>query len=68
MLVILLGQIDLSLPWVVSVGAMMSSAVAGFGDVGKGSPALRGQDFRSEAPKNPPAELKVTARLLSPAG
>ena len=34
MLVILLGQIDLSLPWVVSVGAMMSSAVAGFGDVG----------------------------------
>src|SRR5436190_3650552 len=34
MLVILLGQIDLSLPWVVSVGAMMSSAVAGLGDVG----------------------------------
>ena len=30
MLVILLGQIDLSLPWVVSVGAMMSSAVAGW--------------------------------------
>ena len=34
MLVILLGQIDLSLPWVVSVGAMMSSAVAGFGEMG----------------------------------
>ena len=27
MLVILLGQIDLSLPWVVTVGAMMSSAI-----------------------------------------
>ena len=34
MLVILLGQIDLSLPWVVTVGAMMSSAVAGFGITG----------------------------------
>jgi len=34
MLVILLGQIDLSLPWVVTVGAMMSSAVAGFGYTG----------------------------------
>ena len=34
MLVILLGQIDLSLPWVVTVGAMMSSAVAGYGEVG----------------------------------
>jgi ribose transport system permease protein len=34
MLVILLGQIDLSLPWVVTVGAMMSSAVAGFGHTG----------------------------------
>ena len=34
MLVILLGQIDLSLPWVVSVGAMMSRPVAGLGDVG----------------------------------
>ena len=28
MLVILLGQIDLSLPWVVTVGAMMSCAMA----------------------------------------
>ena len=34
MLVILLGQIDLSLPWVVTVGAMMSSAVAGYGYTG----------------------------------
>jgi ribose transport system permease protein len=34
MLVILLGQIDLSLPWVVTVGAMMSSAIAGFGTTG----------------------------------
>jgi ribose transport system permease protein len=34
MLVILLGQIDLSLPWVVTVGAMMSSAVAGYGEAG----------------------------------
>ena len=29
MLVILLGQIDLSVPWVVTVGAMMSCAMAG---------------------------------------
>lgn len=34
MLVILLGQIDLSLPWVVSVGAMMSCALAGYGEAG----------------------------------
>lgn len=34
MLVILLGQIDLSLPWVVTVGAMMSSAIAGYGEAG----------------------------------
>jgi ribose transport system permease protein len=34
MLVILLGQIDLSLPWVVTVGAMTSSAVAGYGETG----------------------------------
>ena len=31
MLVILLGQIDLSLPWTVTVGAMMASAVAAHG-------------------------------------
>jgi ribose transport system permease protein len=31
MLVILLGQIDLSLPWVVTVGAMMSCALGGHG-------------------------------------
>lgn len=34
MLVILLGQIDLSLPWVVTTGAMMSCAVASYGPVG----------------------------------
>lgn len=34
MMVILLGQIDLSLPWLVTVGAMMSSAIAGMGDMG----------------------------------
>ena len=34
MLVILLGQIDLSVPWVVALGGMMSSAIAGFGPVG----------------------------------
>jgi len=35
MLVILLGQIDLSVPWVVTVGAMMSSALAGYGGAGE---------------------------------
>src|SRR5882672_7994860 len=34
MMVILLGQIDLSVPWSVAVGAMMSSAIAGYGEVG----------------------------------
>ena len=34
MLVVLLGQIDLSVPWVVTVGAMMSSALAGYGETG----------------------------------
>ena len=34
MMVILLGQIDLSLPWVVTVGAMMSCAAADYGQVG----------------------------------
>jgi ribose transport system permease protein len=31
MLVILLGQIDLSVPWLVTVGGMMSTAAAGWG-------------------------------------
>jgi ribose transport system permease protein len=35
MIVILLGQIDLSVPWVVAVGGMMSTAVAGFGPIGQ---------------------------------
>ena len=35
MLVILLGQIDLSVPWVVAVGGMMSTAAAGWGPVGE---------------------------------
>ena len=34
MLVILLGQIDLSVPWVVATGAMMASAAAAFGPWG----------------------------------
>jgi ribose transport system permease protein len=34
MLVILLGQIDLSIPWVVTTGAMMACAVASFGTLG----------------------------------
>ncbi len=34
MLVVLLGQIDLSVPWVVTVGAMMSCALAGYGETG----------------------------------
>jgi ribose transport system permease protein len=35
MLVILLGQIDLSVPWLVTVGGMMSTAAAGFGPWGE---------------------------------
>src|SRR3954467_15852383 len=34
MLVILLGQIDLSVPWVVTTGAMMACAVASHGTAG----------------------------------
>ncbi|WP_407154691.1 ABC transporter permease [Bradyrhizobium sp. STM 3557] len=34
MLVILLGQIDLSVPWVVTTGAMMACAAAGHGTIG----------------------------------
>ena len=34
MLVILLGHIDLSSPWVRTAGAMLACAAAGFGDVG----------------------------------
>jgi ribose transport system permease protein len=34
MIVILIGQIDLSVPWVVAVGGMMSSAATAYGDVG----------------------------------
>ena len=34
MMVILLGQIDLSLPWVVTTGAMMSCALASYGTAG----------------------------------
>jgi ribose transport system permease protein len=35
MLVILLGQIDLSVPWVVAVGGMMSTAATGWGPIGQ---------------------------------
>jgi ribose transport system permease protein len=34
MIVILLGQIDLSVPWVVAVGGMMSTAATGWGPYG----------------------------------
>ena len=34
MMVILLGQIDLSVPWVVTAGAMMACAAASFGPLG----------------------------------
>ncbi len=34
MLVILLGQIDLSVPWAVAAGAMMASAAAAYGPIG----------------------------------
>ena len=45
MIVILLGQIDLSVPWLVAVGGMMSTAATGWGPLGErwqspsGSPA-----------------------------
>jgi ribose transport system permease protein len=35
MLVILLGQIDLSVPWTVTVGAMMASALTAYGPMGE---------------------------------
>jgi ribose transport system permease protein len=35
MIVILLGQIDLSIPWVVAVGGMMSAAATAYGTVGE---------------------------------
>lgn len=35
MLVILLGQIDLSVPWAVTMGAMMASAAAAYGPAGE---------------------------------
>jgi ribose transport system permease protein len=35
MMVILLGQIDLSVPWVVAVGGMMSTAATGWGPTGQ---------------------------------
>src|SRR5580693_2803393 len=34
MIVILLGQIDLSVPWVVAVGGMMATAAAAHGEAG----------------------------------
>jgi ribose transport system permease protein len=35
MIVILLGQIDLSVPWVVAVGGMMATAATGWGPLGQ---------------------------------
>ncbi len=34
MIVVLLGQIDLSVPWLMTVGGMMSTAAAGYGSTG----------------------------------
>jgi ribose transport system permease protein len=34
MVVVLLGHIDLSIPWVVTIGGMMSTAAAGWGELG----------------------------------
>jgi ribose transport system permease protein len=34
MLIILLGQIDLSIPWVVTIGGMMSTTAGGWGQMG----------------------------------
>ncbi|MEO8153131.1 MAG: ABC transporter permease [Rhizobacter sp.] len=34
MIVVLLGQIDLSVPWVVAVGGMMATAATGWGPIG----------------------------------
>jgi ribose transport system permease protein len=34
MLIILLGQIDLSIPWVVTIGGMMSTTAGGWGQIG----------------------------------
>src|SRR5499427_286678 len=34
MIVVLLGQIDLSVPWVVAVGGMMATAATGWGPAG----------------------------------
>jgi ribose transport system permease protein len=35
MIVVLLGQIDLSVPWIITVGGMMSTAAAGWGPAGE---------------------------------
>ena len=35
MIVVLLGQIDLSVPWVVAVGGMMATAATGWGPIGQ---------------------------------
>src|SRR6266403_2304854 len=35
MVVILLGQIDLSVPWIVAVGGMMATAATGWGPLGE---------------------------------
>ena len=35
MVVVLLGQIDLSVPWIVTIGGMMSTAAAGHGALGE---------------------------------
>ena len=48
MIVILLGQIDLSVPWVVAVGGMMSTAATGWGPLGEAMAIPVGSLFVTE--------------------
>ena len=49
MIVILLGQIDLSVPWAVAVGGMMSTAATGWGPVGQTWPFHLGSGAASRS-------------------
>jgi ribose transport system permease protein len=55
MIVILLGQIDLSVPWLVAVGGMMSTAATGWDLWGK----------RSPSPSASPAALGLDSSTVS---
>ena len=49
MIVILLGQIDLSVPWAVAVGGMMSTAATGWGPIGQTWPFHLGSGAASRS-------------------